>query len=434
MKKTTTKKSNKKKKLLGTAAVLALLAGVAGTFAWQTFQDQKLNRVKAAEVVSDAVKITEDWSKTPITPGGSATKDVKVTNAGDVQVFVRASFEEVMKHLASQGKETEQDKPTEYNSDSAKLTDDIAVPYAGDNATLTAQGWTNVTGNTTGLPTISDPLTGDVQVWATGAATPNPVTPSQIQYSFEYKVFYHYKIGTTDYYQKMGADVSHDGKAAAGATVDTWNISLANPKYYVYKGGYEYLTANWAKSNLVSQYAPSGTTNPTDTTLIGYSGTNNGETFDYTTTAGVPAPTAISTYSTTLPTTGAKLGIHTDTAAAFGGTKGEITITYGSMTDTTALAADNWVYNSEDGWFYYLAKLDTSYSASGVAGTTNSLIKSLNYGSTNDGRYQNVTFDLTAKIEAVQANDKAALEEVFGIDPSSAGTETMKIYNKLTGL
>lgn len=418
----------RKKKLLGAAAALALVASLAGTFAWQTYQDQKLNRVRSAEVVSDAVKVTETWSKTPITPGGSATKDAKVTNSSDVQVFVRASFEEVMKHLASQGKETDVATPTTYDPATAGLTDNVPVPYAGDATTLAAQGWKQITTFTGGaLPT-------GVEVWAKGEATQNPVTPAQIDYSFEYKVFYKYQIGTTDHYQKMSADVSHDGTAAAGAAVDSWKINATGFKYYEYTGGYTYESYNWAKSSLLSEFAQAVTPTPpttSDTALIGYTGTNNGETFDYTTAAGVPLPASVSLL-TIEPTTGQEVSVFGDSdTTKFGGTS-EIKVKFGDMTDTTTLAADNWVYNKEDGWFYYLAKLDASYSASGTAGTTNSLIKELKYGST-DERYTNVIYDLTVKMEAVQANDMAAVTDTFGLD-NATGTTSVAIYNALAGL
>ncbi len=421
--------SKRKKKLLGIAVGFAIVACVAGTFAWQTYQDQKLNRVKSAEVISDAVKVTETWSKTPITPGGSATKDAKVTNASDVQVFVRASFEEVMKHLAGKGVETTKTTPTSYKPATAKLTEDIPVSYAGESTTLIAQGWSKLTA-ITGLPT-------GVEVWAKGSATANPVTPAQIDYSFETKVFYHYTADGTDYFQKMSADIAHDGTAAAGTPVTSWKVSAANFQYYVYAGGYNYISKNWAASNLVSIYAPAGTTTPTDTSLIGYNGTNNGEVFDYRTDAGVKAPTSLSLFSGTLPTIdGQALNVFADADNDFGGPSSEIKIKFGSLTDTATLSKDKWVYNAEDGWFYYLAKLDASYSASGTAGTTNSLITNLLYGST-DQRYTNVTYDLTIKTEAVQANDITAAQEIFKFDPSSSNwgsSESKKIYDALKDL
>lgn len=434
--------------MLGASAALALILAASGTFAWQTYQDQKLNRVKSASVASDSVTINETWSKTPITPGGQATKDVKVTNASDVQVFVRASFEEVMRYLTSQGVEKDQTDPTEYNPATADLADDIPVSFAGDSANLTSQGYTDITSKVTGLPTLPAGATGKIEVWGKGSATANPVTPSNIDYTLETTVFYHYKIGTVDYYQKMTSDIAMTNKPAAGDAVNTWTFSAANTKYYVYAGGYEYNTKNWGKSTLVSPYDTTGaTTNTNGFALLGEKGTNNGEKFNYTATFNAPIaedgglgkthtlPTTVSTYPTSAypKATGDKLGGFAE-ADAFS-VAPEITIEYGDLSDAfSTISNDTWVYNQEDGWFYYMAKVDQSYSASGTAGTTNSLIKSLNYGNIST-QHKDINYDLVAKVEAVQANDMAAVTDTFGLSGSAAsGSATKAIYDYLAGL
>ncbi len=81
---------------LGAAAVVA----VGGTFAWFSTTDQVKN---VFDMDDFDVSITEAFDpETPMNPGSTITKQVGVTNYGDVPVYVRVKFEEklVLKNWA----------------------------------------------------------------------------------------------------------------------------------------------------------------------------------------------------------------------------------------------------------------------------------------------------------------------------------------------
>ena len=81
---------------LGAAAVVA----VGGTFAWFSTTDQVEN---VFDMDDFDVSITEAFDpETPMNPGSTITKQVGVTNYGDVPVYVRVKFEEklVLKNWA----------------------------------------------------------------------------------------------------------------------------------------------------------------------------------------------------------------------------------------------------------------------------------------------------------------------------------------------
>ena len=85
---------NKKKIALG-AGALAVVLVAAGTFAWFTTTD-KVKNVFGMDNFD--VTITEDFDKpdVPLVPGTDVTKQVGVTNSGNVPVVVRVKLEETL--------------------------------------------------------------------------------------------------------------------------------------------------------------------------------------------------------------------------------------------------------------------------------------------------------------------------------------------------
>lgn len=81
---------NKKKIALG-AAALAVVMVAAGTFAWFTTTD-KVENIFGMDNFD--VTITEDFDKpdVPLVPGTDVTKQVGVTNSGNVPVVVRVKL------------------------------------------------------------------------------------------------------------------------------------------------------------------------------------------------------------------------------------------------------------------------------------------------------------------------------------------------------
>ena len=132
-------KESKKKKLLAVAAALALIAVLSGTFAWITAQDQRINRAESAAVSDNSVTVKETWEPKPLVPGTEATKEVAVTNTGTANVFVRVSYEEVLKHLEKLGKEehapsTEAGVKYVYVANDPGLDKHMPINFNGDQA------------------------------------------------------------------------------------------------------------------------------------------------------------------------------------------------------------------------------------------------------------------------------------------------------------
>ncbi len=113
---------NKKKIALG-AAALAVVMVAAGTFAWFTTTD-KVENIFGMDNFD--VTITEDFDKpdVPLVPGTDVTKQVGVTNSGNVPVVVRVKLEETLALL---------------EQDSEKGTDKLKVVYETNSAASEAQ-------------------------------------------------------------------------------------------------------------------------------------------------------------------------------------------------------------------------------------------------------------------------------------------------------
>ena len=95
----------KNKKLTAIVALaLALVIVAAGTFAWITSRDKRLNHFETASSFSGGLSISEvftpptDWK-----PGQTVPKDVVVINTGDSTMCVRVSFEEILRVLGNGG-------------------------------------------------------------------------------------------------------------------------------------------------------------------------------------------------------------------------------------------------------------------------------------------------------------------------------------------
>lgn len=91
------KNNMKKITMMGMASLLALTLVASATFAWFVSKDTVVNHLEAAKPVEGKVQIFEmfeppdNW-----TPGQRVVKQVHVINHSTTNVFVRASFEEIM--------------------------------------------------------------------------------------------------------------------------------------------------------------------------------------------------------------------------------------------------------------------------------------------------------------------------------------------------
>lgn len=92
-------KSNNKKKWLVTAAALAAVAAMAGTFAWFTSTDKAKNEFEGA-IAGNDIEIVEDFEKPDIwEPGTEVNKDVAVKNSGQYKSLIRVDLVEQITKL-----------------------------------------------------------------------------------------------------------------------------------------------------------------------------------------------------------------------------------------------------------------------------------------------------------------------------------------------
>ena len=408
------KNSSKKKKLLAVAAALAIIAVLSGTFAWLTAQDQRINRAESAAVSDDSVTVKETWEPKPLVPGTEATKEVSVSNTGSANVFVRVSYEEVLKHLTNKG-EVKYDPSSVTGAKYTYVANDPGLakhmPVNFNGAKAITDGFVEVpAGQVTGL----EPLT---KLLVKGGKTVDPVTGKET-ISYEAKMMHEY---TADKFQAMQFNISVSDENSSLDAKD-WDFALTDVKYGYYENGYANAVVNWANSSLADA---AGTV--TGHSLLGTTGTRYSVNYDYT-LAGLglsvlPTPSP-ATAAGQIPTTAGNKAVQADTN---GLTKSHIQINYGSdMTDIATLDTAKWVYNKEDGWFYYTAPLKSGE-------TTPDLLKKLIFESAMGVEYTNATYDLIVKMEAIQATKEALTDSAgWNLGGGSAPTgDTLAIVNKL---
>lgn len=399
---------NKKKKLLAAAAALALIAAVAGTFAWLTDQDAKVNRIESAADTTGGVEIVEDWEPTNPGPDVTMKKDIKVTNTKGTPVFVRVSWEEVIKTLVSRG--TISPLTTGYSvPGTPSLTDNVPVQPNFDPAGLAALGYTDIGAKfTTALPT-------NVKVFAKGTSKKNAIT-GDVTTTIDYKYYYEYATGL---YQAITLDVDFAAPVTNDAeTEQNWSYKFTTLTYSTYVGGFEHTTSAWAKSSMMGA---DGVNPASGYALLGGTGVaaDYNENFDYkASTLGansqyqpaIPSPAAPGFTNQTLAKSPTGVADESrpsqveDLITAVTGKTNAIELVYngGNITTTAALAANKWVYNADDGWFYYLTVLDSTTT------TSTSLFDHIYFNTNFDDTYKLMTYDLNVKMEAVQAT-KAAI-------------------------
>ncbi|EOH95385.1 hypothetical protein [Enterococcus pallens] len=412
------KKNSKKKKLMAAAAGLALIAAISGTFAWITSQDQRVNKVSSSAVVDNSVTINEEWEPKPLVAGTEATKKVSISNTGTASVFVRVSYEEVLKHLTNKGEIKFAPTTGAGAVPSAKYTYVANDPGLGKHmpAETLVTGYVEAT-NVTGL----EPNT---KLFVKGGRIVDGVTGA-ISYNDEPKVVHEYAPGK---YQDMTATVTIPNKdTEASNDAKDWTFTVSDSQYGYFENGYKHTVANWAKSSLEDEAG-----NLTGNALLGTSGNRHGVSYKYTIAdlgiAAIPGE-SVTTNTAQIPTGAGQKAVQADTDPTGLG-KSEINVNYTAAVigqAALATATDNWIYNSEDGWFYYTQPLKN-----GV--TTAELLDKLVFGSAMGTEYRNASYDLVVKMEAIQATPEALTDSSgwkLDITPATKPI-TKAIYDKLT--
>ncbi|MBP1044615.1 hypothetical protein I6N95_26750 [Vagococcus sp. BWB3-3] len=398
-------KNKNKKKMMGLAAALGLVTLLAGTFAWVAYEDQRINRVKTA-AAGDTV-LNENWEDPgEIAPGMAATKEVSVTNTGTAPTFVRISYEEVLTYLKSLGVETPATSGWTVGPD---LPVDISVSKVADGAGTPINGYTDITGQ------MTVPVPAGVKVWGKGESKVNSSSGLR-EASVDYMIAFAYDSSNPAAvkYQKIDSTVEVDttgGVPAVGPLNTTWKFTHTPLSYQIYAGGTAMAGFDWTDKN----------------TLLGQNGVRHGVAFDYTLTNFTPALVAdtrsAANVTTMVPVANGDIkGIQADDAILGSSL---IKVKYGdAMTTTAAMGADKWVYNSDDGFFYFTNTLKGGQ-------TTPDLLKELQYAQGAGDAFKGITYDLVVTMEAVQA-ESAALHggsSQWNMDPNQP--QTKLVLNQL---
>lgn len=116
---------NKKKIAFG-AAALAVVMVAAGTYAWFSTTDKTKTNVFGMDNFDVTITEAFDTPEVPLVPGADITKEVGVTNSGNVPVVVRVKLEETLELLEQETGEGKDKLKVEYTDE--KTPKDNQVP------------------------------------------------------------------------------------------------------------------------------------------------------------------------------------------------------------------------------------------------------------------------------------------------------------------
>lgn len=387
----------RKKKLLTASAVgLAVLMLLAGTFAWVQIRDERINRMNTKTITDGSVKLDEKFIPNENWEIGTENqKEVSVNNLGDQPVFVRVSYEEVLKVY--------QDNARQKENSAAWKKGDSDFPVSFDADKYSDAKWTTLTADN-----ITPALPEGVTIKVKASKNEKGVSVESVAY---YK---HEDLG--DKFQKMSLNLSATDYSAEN--VSEWTFNATDFKYFVYSG-IEYKAKDWAGNNV----------------LLGTKGEKYGVGYDYEYTtlgvSGTSVPRTLATGAQIPQIDSADASRWTSKMQADTELDSALYAVYNAtaMTDTSSLEEGKWVYNPEDGYFYYLNALESGNG-------TPVFLQALGFANNASGSYSDMQFDLVVNLEAIQAV-KAALTDAAGDNGGWAmsteeGSTTKKIVDLLT--
>lgn len=354
---------NKKKIALG-AGALAVVMVAAGTFAWFTTTD-KVENVFGMDNFD--VTITEAFDKDdpiPLVPGTDVTKEVGVTNSGNVPVIVRVKLEETLSLLqmetgADPGDAVDKIKVV-YEATADKSEKDGYVPVLisqemitaysdrGYNTYKEAQSEGNVPTEITVLRKVTTEENGENK----NANTVYSYLAYKVVAESDPALTYNHLVKLTP-----GEDTDTDGHP------DSFTVEYA---YNMYKDASDLNNQNDAVGGKTGLTVTHG---KGDAELDKYYDADGPDTFHKT--GDLQKPYAV-----------------------------ELNFADKVQTDGTVLGKDTVWYLAEDGYFYYTKALDgTSISEP--------LLKSVSISKTAGNAFKGATYTITPVMEAVQMEHAA---------------------------
>jgi hypothetical protein len=336
-----------RKTLLVTSVVLALLIVMSATFAWITAAAQKENRFKNEGYdISDAVVINENFDDQDLPEIGEIKpKEVSIANTGSLPVLVRVTFEEMVKLLDApvDGAAGDVTLLTKTQKDVPDATNGlIPVPIDGtslvDGSGDATNGWTEITNKITDIGT-TDP---GVRIFEKNGV-----------YNGYFLIEDYY--GTDeDLYQKLSISLEK---------VSDDEYTNKYIKYGYYTEGTA-LFNSWNKKNNQKDASVSDWWNWTDPAL-----------------STTPAADTIGTFN---KSSDILLGYNTD-----------------DFSTISSISQGTWVYNSADGYFYWIGVL-------GAGEFTPNMLTTIAISSEADqGAWKKYDYSLVVCLEVLQATKDA---------------------------
>ncbi|MGK0551208.1 hypothetical protein ACSFB8_03665 [Enterococcus faecalis] len=413
---------------------------VLATLIWQKVQTGKVTQITKEAQIVQQIKVIEKWQETTDSEKKTINKTIKVANSSQVPVFVRASFEEVFRYLARYGQESQKDLPLPASLTKQVFVEaDLPVLEPFNQNQLSTDGFVNVTEQVRGLENINKQYGGKITVWLKKKATDDTELLDTFEDCYEKNFFYVFDYNQQTVMQKMSGTLHLLNPQVT--KVSDWRFEALHLRYHVFLDGYRFVTKNWAHSQLPSPYEAAETNAATGFTVLGHRGVRNGEAFDYQLTAtGLGVNHLLTPTISTFPYGEGKYPNHQYnrfSSFIFSDQTHQddrIMIQFGELSDFTNIKANTWIYNPDDGWFYYAARLNQQHQATEESGVTTSLIKSVDYGK-HVAANSFIHYELLPKVEVVQVNDPTALQRTFLLQKNGSENKASKaILSYLTGL
>lgn len=448
---------HKKRRLKYGITSLLFFLLILSILIWQNNQSIHIRQLATENEVFEKIEILEEWQERMNLAGMNVQRSIRVMNASEVPVFVRASFEEVLRFVSPESEEV----ALEEAADDPEAPDLLPVMSRFDENEILARGYQNVTTQVNGIEDAT--TTGQVLVWISEATieelTPEvtddrseefaedqaydePIQMDDLATEIQEPLFidahfsYTFRQDLLPVMQKMSGSLlllnPHEHPSQ-------WTFDASSLTYSYYAEDYRYFVRNWAESQLASPFSSSEEI--TGFVYLGQQGMIDNLPFDYTATdsglgTALRLPEAISAFPDAAglyPNETVKSLSSFVTGEATNLTPDAIMIEFGAVSDYRQINRDTWIYNPDDGWFYYSLPIDRSYQNEGNYGVTQSLIEQLNID-TSVADDPHLAYELLPKVEVIQTSDSALLTEVFQLDDERPESATGILYRHFRSL
>lgn len=380
---------------------------VIGTFAWDVYQDFKENKFGNA-LVGGSISVTEKFEDPHLEEGKTVVKEVGITNTSSSNVLVRASFEESLRILATDGtgKVLEQHLPASaLNANYTSTAYTKAVPIIVDAAAYATKAATN-TDETVDWADITSMITWDsgaapADVVIYGRTTKTKVTTPGMPDTWNVKTEYFairkfdltltnlgevskdivvkYPGATGHVAQEVKGDLEVDGfNSATGAYT---GFKMSNVTFGFYEELKDYTANNWAGAQTYVDTIPGATDITPALAAVGHSSLDTNIEFTY----------------------------HAD------------------VVNTLPISTSKWIYNEEDGYFYWTAILPSG-------NTTSHFLTNVGLKAGVGNEYDYLDFNLYVEGQGILANQDALDSEWAALKAAASGSRSNAIYTYLSSL